>query len=42
VSQAFERLRNAFGQWINRVDESTGLTKKLAEALTWLPTTSTR
>ena len=36
VSQAFERLRNAFGQWINRVDESTGLTKKLAEALTWL------
>ncbi len=36
VSQAFERLRNAFGQWINRVDESTGLTKKLAEALTFL------
>jgi len=36
VSQAFERLRNAFGQWINKVDESTGLTKKLAEALTWL------
>lgn len=34
--QAFERLRNAFGQWINRVDESTGLTKKLAEALTFL------
>ena len=36
VSQAFERLRNAVGQWINRVDESTGLTKKLAEALTFL------
>lgn len=38
VSQAFERLRNAFGQWINKVDESTGITKKLAEALTWLAT----
>ena len=36
VSQAFERLRNAFGQWINRLDESTGFTKKLAEALTFL------
>lgn len=36
VSQAFERLRNAFGPWINRVDESTELTKKLAEALTFL------
>lgn len=32
VSQSFERLKNAFGQWINRVDESTGLTKELAEA----------
>ena len=36
VSQAFERLRNAFGQWVSRVDESTGITKKLAQALTWL------
>lgn len=36
VSQAFERLRNAFGQWVSRLDESTGFTKKLAEALTWL------
>ncbi len=36
VSQAFERLKNAFGQWISRVDESTGFTKKLAEAMTWL------
>ena len=36
VSQAFERLRNAFGLWISRLDESTGFTKKLAEALTWL------
>ncbi|MHA7600059.1 tape measure protein [Alicycliphilus sp. T452] len=36
VSQAFERLRNAFGQWISKLDESTGFTKKLAEALTWL------
>lgn len=36
VSQAFERLRNAFGQWVSRLDESTGLTKKLADALTWL------
>lgn len=36
VSQSFERLKNAFGQWINKVDESTGFTKKLAEALTWL------
>jgi len=36
VSQAFTRLSNAFGQWINRLDESTGFTKKLAEALTWL------
>lgn len=36
VSAAFTRLSNAFGQWISRVDESTGFTKKLAEALTWL------
>jgi tape measure domain-containing protein len=36
VSQAFERLRNAFGQWVSRVDESTGLTQKLAAALTVL------
>lgn len=36
VSQAFERLRNAFGQWVNKLDESTGFTKKLAEALTFL------
>ena len=36
VSQAFTRLSNAFGQWISRLDESTGFTKKLAEALTLL------
>jgi len=36
VGQSFERLRNAFGQWVSKVDESTGLTKKLAEALTFL------
>jgi tape measure domain-containing protein len=36
VGQAFMRLSNAFGQWISRLDESTGFTKKLAEALTWL------
>jgi tape measure domain-containing protein len=36
VSQAFTRLSNAFGQWISRLDESTGFTKKLAEALTFL------
>ena len=36
VSQAFTRLSNAFGQWVSKLDESTGLTKKLAEALTWL------
>ncbi|MCB2021928.1 MAG: phage tail tape measure protein, partial [Burkholderiaceae bacterium] len=36
VSAAFTRLTNAFGQWISRVDESTGFTEKLAEALTWL------
>lgn len=36
VSQAFTRLSNVFGQWISKLDESTGFTKKLAEALTWL------
>ncbi len=36
VSQSFERLRNAFGQWISQVDASTGLTRRLAEAMTWL------
>lgn len=36
VSQAFTRLSNAFGQWVSKLDESTGFTKKLAEALTWL------
>lgn len=36
VSQAFTRLSNAFGQWVSKLDESTGFTKKLAKALTWL------
>jgi len=36
VSQSFERLRNAFGQWVSQVDASTGLTRRLAEAMTWL------
>lgn len=36
VSQSFTRLANAFGQWISRLDESTGFTQKLAQALTWL------
>ena len=36
VSQAFQRLTNAFGQWISKIDESTGFTQKLAAALTWL------
>jgi tape measure domain-containing protein len=36
VSQAFTRLSNAFGQWVNKLDESTGMSKKLADALTWL------
>lgn len=36
VGQSFERLRNAFAQWVSKVDESTGFTKKLAEALTFL------
>ena len=38
VSQAFQRLQNAFGQWVSQVDASTGITKKLADALTWLAT----
>lgn len=36
VSQAMERVKNAFGQWVHQIDESTGFTKKLADALTWL------
>jgi len=36
VSQSFERLRNAFGQWVSKIDEATGFTRKLAEALTFL------
>lgn len=36
VSQAFQRLQNAFGQWISQVDTATGITKKLADALTWV------
>ncbi|CCF97805.1 hypothetical protein B7R77_10165 [Ralstonia solanacearum K60] len=36
VSQAFERLRNALGQYVNQVDQATGFTSKLAGALTWL------
>ncbi|MHA6910849.1 tape measure protein [Ralstonia pseudosolanacearum] len=36
VSQAFERLRNAVGQYINRVDQASGFTAKLSDALTWL------
>lgn len=36
VSQAMERVKNAFGQWVHKLDESTGFTKKLADALTWL------
>ncbi|MDD5470310.1 MAG: tape measure protein [Sideroxydans sp.] len=38
VSQAFQRLQNAFGQWISQVDAATGITKKLADGLTWLST----
>ncbi len=33
VSQAFERLKNAFGLWVHQLDESTGFTHKLAAAL---------
>lgn len=36
VSQALACLSNAPGQWINKLNESTGFTEKLAEALTWL------
>jgi tape measure domain-containing protein len=36
VAQSFERLKNAFGLWVAKLDESTGFTKKLADALTWL------
>ena len=36
VSQAFQRLQNAFGQWVSQVDTSTGITKKLADALSWV------
>lgn len=36
VSQAFQRLQNAFGQWVAQVDAATGITKKLADGLTWL------
>ena len=36
VSQAFTRLSNVFGQWISKLNESTGFTKQLAEAMTWL------
>ena len=36
VGTAFERLKNAFAQWIAKVDESTGITQKLATALDWL------
>ncbi|MDD2809165.1 tape measure protein [Rhodoferax sp.] len=38
VSQAFQRLQNAFGQWVAQVDAATGITKKLADGLTWLAT----
>lgn len=38
VSQAFQRLQNAFGQWVSQVDAATGITKKLADGLTWLAT----
>lgn len=36
VGQAFVRLQNAFGQWISKVDESTGFTQKLAGAMDFL------
>ena len=38
VSQAFQRLQNAFGQWVSQVDTATGTSRKLADALTWLST----
>jgi tape measure domain-containing protein len=33
VSQSFTRVANAFALWISQVDQSTGFTRKLAEAL---------
>jgi tape measure domain-containing protein len=36
VSQSFTRVANAFALWISQVDQSTGFTRKLAEALDWL------
>jgi len=36
VSQAYVRLQNAFGQWVSQVDEATGFSEKLAEAMNWL------
>ncbi|MBK9658082.1 MAG: tape measure protein [Rhodanobacteraceae bacterium] len=39
VGTAFERVKNAFAQWIAKVDESTGITQKLATALDWLAPT---
>lgn len=36
VGQAFVRLQNAFGQWLNQVDTATGATGKLAAAMTTL------
>jgi tape measure domain-containing protein len=36
VSQAFQRLQNAFGQWVSQVDSATGISKKLADSLSWL------
>jgi phage-related minor tail protein len=42
VSQAFTRLSQCLRAVDQPVDESTGFTKKLAEALTWLARTWTR
>ena len=36
VSQAFTRVANAFGQWVNETDKATGFTRKLADALDWV------
>jgi tape measure domain-containing protein len=38
VSQALQRLQNAFGLWVSQVDAATGITQKLSQALTWLAT----
>lgn len=38
VAQAFQRLQNAFGQWVSQVDAATGIAKKLADGMTWLST----